>query len=366
MTDEEPQQPKKFDSDTRFAKPFIELTDQVMKDGSVPLEMTDFDYLPTLRCDLKCKHCRQSEVREDKEWEELTGEMNIDQIRSAWDPIPVEGKIVKLNGGEPFVKKAIWDVFDYFTSRGAYMVVATNAWKFRDQENIDRLRSVGLVEITTSFDGLGEHHDSVRGRTGLFDVMTNFVRDMSRDHKVLLECCIQGDNVKDLPEMVKLREQLGAYKIRFQLPVFTTEKEIASAVEVVGGPIRYEAQTMTTSKYDFGFDDLWISYQAAIDTGLPFDMHPKFFEAMPVEAFERRSRKDYNLLCTYMFRNKIDPNGDVRFCPFIIESFGNIQQEKFEVIWDKPEFRDYRKAVANNNLLDSCENCPHTRIYSMK
>jgi len=357
---------EKFDSDKRFAKPFIELTDQIKKDGSVPLEMTDFDYLPTLRCDLKCKHCRQSEVRDDKEWEELTGEMNMDQIRSAWDPIPVEGKIVKINGGEPFVKKDMWNIFDYFIQRGAYMVVATNAWKFRHQENIDRLRGVGLVEITTSFDGLGEHHDAVRGRAGLFDVMTNFVRDMSRDHKVLLECCIQGDNVRDLPEMVRLREQLGAYKIRFQLPVFTTEKEIASAAEVVGGPIKYEAQTMSSPRYDFEFNDLWKSYQAAIDTGLPFDMHPKFFEAMPIQSFERRSRKDYNLLCTYMFRNKIDPNGDVRFCPFIIQSFGNIQEEKFEDIWNKQEFRDYRKAVANNNLLDSCENCPHTRIYSIK
>jgi len=356
-----------FDSDSRFKKPFIELTDQVKKDGSVPLEMTDFDYLPTLRCDLKCKHCRQAEVRPDQNWVEIANEMDMDQIRKAWDPLDVEGKIVKINGGEPFVKKEIWDIFDYFNQRGAYQVVATNAWKFRDQENIDRLKSYDrLVEVTTSFDGMGEYHDNVRGRAGLFDVMSDFVRQMSQTHKVLLECCVQADNVQDLPEMVKFRKELGAYKIRFQLPVFTSPGEIARGSEAMGEQLKYEAQALENPEFDFSFNDLWNSYHAAIETGLPFDMHPKFFEAAPVEAFERKTREDYNLLCTYMFRNKIDPNGDVRFCPYIIKSFGNIQEEPLADIWNNEEFRDFRKGVANNNLLDSCENCPHTRIYSLK
>jgi len=311
---------KKFDSDARFTKPFIELTDQIKKDGSVPLEMTDFDYLPTLRCDLKCKHCRQADVRPDKNWVEMANEMTLEQLKSAWDRIEVDGKIVKINGGEPFVKKEIWDVFEYFQQRGAHQVVATNAWKFRDAENIERLKQYGLVEVTTSFDGLGDAHDRVRGRKGLFEVMSNFVKEMSKEHKVLLECCIQKDNVQDLSEMVKLREELGAYKIRLQLPVFTTVEEIVSGSNAMNEKLRYEAQIVPGGKYDFKFSELWSNYMRAVETQLPFDMHPKFFAAMPLDSFERNTREKHNLLCTYMFRNKIDPNGDVRFCPYIIKS----------------------------------------------
>ena len=72
---------RNFDSDTRFQKPFIELTDRIKETGEVPLEYTDFDYLPTLRCNLRCKHCRQIEVRDNKQWTEISGEMNMDQIK---------------------------------------------------------------------------------------------------------------------------------------------------------------------------------------------------------------------------------------------------------------------------------------------
>jgi len=356
----------KMDSDDRFKKPFIELTDQIKKDGSVPLEMTDFDYLPTLRCNLKCKHCRQADVRPDKEWAEIKDEMNMNEIKHAWNRIPVEGKIVKINGGEPFVKHEIWDIFQYFKDRGAYNIVATNAFIFDKQKNIDRLKQYGLIEITTSFDGMGWKHDLVRGRKGLFNTMTNFVKEMTSDHKVLLESCIQNDNVRDLPKMLKLKKKLEAYKIRFQLPVFTTSGEIKRGSQEIGEALRYEAQVVPEGKFDFSFRTLMKNYNKMVLTEEEFDMHPQFFDAMPEAAYNRETRKDYNLLCTYMFRNKIDPNGDVRFCPYIIKSFGNIKEEKLENIWNSADFRSFRKKVATNNLLESCENCPHTRIYSMK
>ena len=160
---------ERFDSDVRFQKPFIELTDRVLETGEVPLEHTDWDYLPTLRCNMGCKHCRQAVVREDHEWTEIADEMTMDQIRAAWDPIDVEGRIVKINGGEPFVKKEMWEILEYFKERGAYNVIATNSAVFRNPANTERLRELGLVEITTSFDGIGENHDIVRGRPGLFD-----------------------------------------------------------------------------------------------------------------------------------------------------------------------------------------------------
>lgn len=357
---------KKFDSDIRFKKPFIELTDQIKKTGEVPLEYTDFDYLPTLRCNMRCKHCRQAEVRENKDWQEMADEMNMEQIKKAWDKIPVKGLIIKINGGEPFVKKEMWGIFEYFKERGAYNIVATNAFVFSRPENIERLRKLGLVEITASFDGLEEHHDAVRRRPGLFKIMINFVKDIARDHKVLLECCLQADNIRDLLEMLKLKKDLGVYKIRFQLPVFTTKKETEEASKLMGEKISYEAQTMPTPRYDFSFEDLMQSYKKMQELDIEFDMHPQFFDVDPKACHERRIRDKWNLLCTYMFRIKIDPNGDVRFCPYIIKSFGNIQKDKLEDIWDSKGYRDFRKRILKNNLLPSCENCPHLRIYSRK
>lgn len=356
----------KFDSDVRFKKNFVALTDKIKKTGIVDLEDADFDYLPTLRCNLRCKHCRQVDVRPNKEWTEIKDELNMEEIRKAWDKIDVKGKVVKINGGEPFVKKEMWDIFDYFKKRGAYNIVATNASIFANKKYIDKLRSYGLVEITCSFDGLEKAHDEIRGMPGLFKIMSNFVKEMAKDHKVLLECCIQKDNVNDLLGMLKLKEELGVYKIRFQLPVFTTKEEVEEASKVMGERLEYEAQISDSSNYDFTYEELMKNYKEMLKSEIEFDMHPKFFNLAPEDCVNRKIRSKFNVLCTYMFRMKIDPNGDIRFCPYIIKSFGNIKNDNLEEVWNSGEFKEFRKKIANNNLLPSCENCPHLRIYSKK
>jgi len=356
----------KFDSDVRFKKDFRGLTKKIMETGVVDLKDADFDYLPTLRCNLNCKHCRQAEMRPQREWTEIKDEMNMEQIRNSWDKIDVKGKIVKINGGEPFVKKEMFEIFDYFKERGAYNIVATNALIFKDLSKIELLKSKGLVEITTSLDGIGAIHNEIRGSPELFETLVHFSREMAKDHKVLFECCIQNLNVKQLPDMLNLKRQLGIYKIRFQLPVFTTVHEIEEASRMMGEKLNYEAQAKFAPKYNFAFSDLIKSWSKMILSGELFDMHPKYFNdepSLPYLCYTRNVRKKYRLLCTYMFRSKIDPNGDVRFCPYIIKTFGNIQKDNFEEVWNSDKFRKFRMKILENNMLPSCENCPHLRIY---
>jgi len=357
----------KFDSDTRFKKDFNKLTDKILETGEVDLKDADFDYLPTLRCNLNCKHCRQAELRPQKEWTEIKNEMTMDQIREAWDNIDVKGKIVKINGGEPFVKKEMFEIFDYFKDRGAYNIVSTNGLIFKDPQKIELLREKGLVEIDTSIDGIGKIHDEVRGFPDLFNHLTNFIKEMSRDHKVLVESCVQKLNVKQLPKILQLKKELGFYKIKFQLPVFTTITEIENASRMMGEKLQYESQLKTLSRYDFSFEDLFKSWGDMILTNESFDMHPKFFgshQTLPLLCYNRTVRNTHRLLCTYMFRSKIDPNGDVRFCPYIVKSFGNIQKDNFEEVWNSKEFKEFRMKILKNNMLPSCENCPHLRLYN--
>jgi len=268
----------KLDSDTRFRKDFNKLTTKIKKTGEVDLKDADFDYLPTLRCNLNCKHCRQSELRPQKEWTEIKDEMNMAQIRKVWDKIDVEGKIVKINGGEPFVKKEIFDIFDYFKERGAYNIVSTNGLIFKDDSKIELLKSKGLIEIDTSIDGIGEVHDNVRGRPNLFDDLTYFIKEMSKDHKVLVETCIQPLNIKQLPKILELKKELGFYKIRYQFPVFTTKEEMEEANRVVGENLIYEAQINSNPRYDFSFKTFFKSWCDMVVMNEPFDMHPKYFD----------------------------------------------------------------------------------------
>ena len=113
----------------------------------------------TNTCNLRCHGC----------WVEKEGEAHfIDD--TDLDRLIVEGKKQKshyytLLGGEPFLFKGIWDVFERHSD--CYFQVITNGMLFTD-ENVARLKKTGNVTPLISLDGFQEQNDLRRGK-GVWD-----------------------------------------------------------------------------------------------------------------------------------------------------------------------------------------------------
>jgi len=351
-----------FDSDTRFKKDFVGLTEKIRKTGEISVDDADWDYVPTLRCNLNCDLCYQRHTREQNK-DSIRNEMSFEQFKSVFDKLDVEGKIVKFIGGEPFVKKELFDMMEYFKQRGAYNIVGTNGLALND-EKIKKLREMNIVEVTSSIDGLEETHNKIRGHTQVFQRVTYFIKEMAKTHKVLVETVVQKDNLNELAQLIHLKRKWSIYKYRFQLPMFATKEKLEETRRLLDAPeIELELAFMDEWNYDFSYEELMKAYEVLEAQGIEFANHPPFFDHDPRHCYEKNIREHHNVYCTYLFRIRIEPDGMIRLCPFIIKFFGDLKKQSLEEIWNSEEYKAFRRKLVTGNLTPVCENCAHMRIY---
>jgi len=54
---------------------------------------------------------------------------------------------------------------------------------------------------------------------------------------------------------------------------------------------------------------------------------------------------------------RIDPQGNVIFCPYLRRSFGNLVEQPAAEIWNSSTMRQFRVWLLENNLLPICQRC---------
>lgn len=356
---------KKFDSDSRFKKDFVALTEKIRATGEISLNDADFDYLPTLRCNMRCRLCYQKHTKETNR-DSIKNEMTFEQFKALFDKIDVEGKIVKFIGGEPFVKKELFDMMEYFKKRNAYNVIGTNGFVVGDEE-IKKMREMNMVEVTSSIDGLEETHNKVRGHPELFQRASHFIKEMAKTHKVLMETVIQKENLDELAKIIQYKNLWNIYKWRFALPMFAT-KEILEETRILLDEPELEFELAFFDKWDYGF-----SYEAFIKAfnelktqGIEFATHPPYLGQYPKLSYEKKIRDHFNVYCTYLFRIRIEPDGMLRPCPFMIRFFGDLKKQSLEETWNSEDYKTFRKKLLASNLTPICEACGHIRILNKK
>ena len=134
------------------------------KTGEVPLpEKFIFDL--TFKCNLHCKMCY---IHFPSMWKKKAfdgkAELTIEQIKQIFDKIP-KVKHLTLIGGEPFARQDIFEILDYFKSKGTLLRLSTNL-SLLDDEKIEKLKSYTNIEaIGTSIDGDRETHNEIIGNT---------------------------------------------------------------------------------------------------------------------------------------------------------------------------------------------------------
>lgn len=132
--------------------------------GSRPMALI---YFVTKRCNASCAHCFY--------WESLTerrpNELSIDELEKISADI---GRLLylRLSGGEPFLRKDIFDLVNTFVKNcsPAYVGIPTNGfYSDRIADFASRAGELNTrVEIGISIDDMGEHHDRLRASPNAF------------------------------------------------------------------------------------------------------------------------------------------------------------------------------------------------------
>ncbi len=161
----------------------------------------------TRSCNLSCAHCRASAGLGPYPGELTTEECFkvIDEIASFAKPVII------LTGGEPLLRKDIFEIAAYGKNKGLTMVMAPNG-TLLNAENVAKIIKSGIKRISVSLDGPdAATHDNLRQVTGAFNQAVAGIKEAKKSGlEFQINSTITKRNVAQITEIMDLAVELGA------------------------------------------------------------------------------------------------------------------------------------------------------------
>ena len=161
----------------------------------------------TRSCNLACAHCRASALSGA-----YAGELDTGACLKLLDDIAAFSQpVVILTGGEPLLRKDIFDIATYGNRKGLRMVMATNGTLVTD-EMAWRILDAGIKRVSVSIDGAdAERHDQFRRIPGAFAGSMRGIEAMKRAGlEFQINTTITQANLNQLPAIHDLVLRIGA------------------------------------------------------------------------------------------------------------------------------------------------------------
>ena len=154
------------------------------------------------RCNLACKHCYSISGDVD-----FPGELSTAEICSVMDDLKAfRVPVLILSGGEPLMRRDIFDISLRAKSLGFYVGLSTNGTLI-DTALADKIRDIGYDYVGISLDGIGPTHDRFRRKAGAFVAALDGLRLLrDRGVKVGVRFTMTADNSAELPALLDLVE----------------------------------------------------------------------------------------------------------------------------------------------------------------
>ncbi|EEB73231.1 TIGR04053 family radical SAM/SPASM domain-containing protein [Thermococcus sp. AM4] len=163
----------------------------------------------TKACQLKCKHCRAEAILQA-----LPGELSTEEGKALIDSLTDFGRpypILILTGGDPLMRKDIFELIDYAVEKGVRVGLAPAVTPLLTEETIERIARSGVKAVSISLDSpFPDVHDAIRGIEGTWEKTVWAIKEfLKHGLSVQVNTVVMRETVEGLPEMVKLLKDLG-------------------------------------------------------------------------------------------------------------------------------------------------------------
>ncbi len=169
----------------------------------------------THNCNLRCVHCFANAECVVTEQGYLQGELSKEQWFKIIDTIYDAGVFdVFISGGEPLIRKDIFEIMEYIQSKGMGFCLLTNATLIND-ENVELLKKFGCFKVEADLDGYNAAtYDMFRGVKGAFDASVKGIK-VCLDHNLPIRCnvTITTLNIGWLKEIADTAYEIGVGEV---------------------------------------------------------------------------------------------------------------------------------------------------------
>ncbi|RMG56958.1 MAG: radical SAM protein [Deltaproteobacteria bacterium] len=305
----------------------------------------------TGKCNLNCIHCRSASSLSSFEsvFDTEGAKRLIDDITSFASPVLV------LSGGEPLLRKDVFEIARYGTEKGLRMCLATNG-TLVDDEVCEKIKESGIKIVSLSLDGsTPEVHDDFRKQPGAFEG-TLRAAGYFKKHGIefIINSSFTKRNQGEIEKTYRLAKELGATAWYMFMIVPTGRGE--------------EIMNELISKEDYEKILEWHYEMEKNETEMLVrpTCAPHYYRIVLQKAkeegiqFKRRSLKfstggAKGCICgqTIAF---IDCRGNVQPCSYFPAVAGNVTETSFREIWENSElFRTLRDFSTYKGRCGSCE-----------
>jgi radical SAM protein with 4Fe4S-binding SPASM domain len=171
----------------------------------------------TGRCNLKCKHCYMEAP------EKSFRNLSLKEIEKYADEMAQANVLtINLTGGEPFLRKDIFDIIAIFQERHIPVTQLFTNGLLVDESVLDKLAEMGIKPgFNISFDMVG-FHDKMRGLSGVEKPTIEAIKLLKKhDYNVVIASSVDKISASAMMETYELMRDIGVDVWRVMSPYST-------------------------------------------------------------------------------------------------------------------------------------------------
>ena len=293
----------------------------------------------TKMCNLKCPHCYMEAGKRAE------NEMTSDECLALIDEMKSLGtEMIILTGGEPLLRKDIYDIAKYASQQGIWVVMGTNGVLINDNV-AQKMVECGVRGVGISIDSIDpEKHNRFRGGPNSWEYSVRAL-EICKDHglDVLVQTTIMEMNYDEIPLLIEFAKEKGAWSFNLYFLVQTGRGQLMN--------------DLTPQKSE----DM-LSYL----TGVQDQFRPMLIRSKCTPHFKRIAYQngfgglESGGCMAGTEYCRIMPEGDVTPCPYMTVVAGNVREQSFTEIWNHSEvFQNLRNL---NQLKGRCGDCEFNEL----
>jgi radical SAM protein with 4Fe4S-binding SPASM domain len=294
----------------------------------------------TRKCNLKCPHCYINATTQ-----QLKNELTTEESKNLIDQIcEVSRPLLILSGGEPLLRKDVFELVRYGAEKGLKMGLGSNG-SLIDDAAAKSLKEAGIETVSISLDShIPEQHDEFRGVNGSWEKAVRAIKAL-RENGVLVQVntTVTQQNYDQIDDIMSLAETLGVenFHLFFLVPTGRGVK-IADI-----SPAKYEGMIKTA-----------FAKAAKHKLNVRPSCAPQFMRIAKDMGLDMRQWIRGCIAGLYYCR--VYPNGDITPCPYLPIKLGNIREKSFKEIWFNSEI--FKSLRDFNALKGKCGVCGYRAL----